>query len=64
MYSTEEEIEKLIEAFEARTLPLNQWTHQAHLTVAVWYLRSYRYYAALCLIRSGIISYNLSLIHI
>jgi len=59
-YKTEEEIKDLVEAFEARTLPIEKWTHEAHLTVAIWYLRSYRYYAALCLIRSGIIAYNIA----
>ena len=31
---------ELIDAFEACTLPREQWTHQAHLLMGFWYLRT------------------------
>lgn len=37
-YKTLTEIESLVRAFEDCTLPRSHWTHQAHLTVALWYL--------------------------
>ena len=43
-----------------RTLPIEKWTHQAHLVVAIWYLRNYNKSEATCLLRSGIISYNVA----
>ncbi|GJM35757.1 MAG: hypothetical protein DHS20C18_47580 [Saprospiraceae bacterium] len=50
----------LVTAFEQRTLPEAMWTHQAHLTLGLWYLYQYTKAEALCRLRSGIISYNLS----
>lgn len=40
-YWTLGEIEGLIQAFENCTLPRSEWTHQAHLMVALWYLTHY-----------------------
>ena len=40
-YWTLGEIEGLIQAFENCTLPRSEWTHQAHLIVALWYLTHY-----------------------
>jgi len=40
-YWTLGEIESLIQAFENCTLPRSEWTHQAHLIVALWYLTHY-----------------------
>jgi hypothetical protein len=37
-YQTTAEIEALVREFETCTLPRPQWTHNAHLTVALWYL--------------------------
>jgi hypothetical protein len=53
-------ISQLIAQFQARTLPINEWTHEAHLTVAFWYLWNYPKMAALCYLRSGIIAYNVA----
>jgi hypothetical protein len=53
-------ISQLVEQFQARTLPINEWTHEAHLTVAFWYLWNYPKMAALCYLRSGIIGYNVA----
>ncbi|MGG6263969.1 hypothetical protein ACQ4M3_10595 [Leptolyngbya sp. AN03gr2] len=38
MYAAENEILKLVQAFENCTLARSHWTHSAHLTVALWYL--------------------------
>lgn len=54
-------MERLVSQFSDRTLPLSEWTHEAHLTVALWYLYQYTEAAAVCYLRSGIITYNQSL---
>jgi len=38
MYMTQHEIIELVRSFEDCTLAQSQWTHSAHLTVALWYL--------------------------
>ncbi|UZR98008.1 hypothetical protein [Chondrinema litorale] len=48
----------LIQAFENQKLPLSVWTHEAHLTVAFYYLKKHTPEESLILLRSGIISYN------
>jgi hypothetical protein len=37
----ESEIVNFVRAFEEQTLPRSQWTHTAHLIVALWYLVQY-----------------------
>lgn len=59
-FSSEKEITDLINAFRNRTLPSSEWTHQAHLTTAVWFNMKYSKLEALCYLRSGIISYNMA----
>ncbi len=54
------EIESLIGAFEACTLPASEWTHEKHLIVALWYLIRQPREEATCRIREGIQRYNLS----
>jgi hypothetical protein len=49
---------KLVAAFEDGTLPKAQWTHQAHLTTALWYLRQYGRARATALLRTNIPRYN------
>ncbi len=56
----DDEIERLVRAFEACTLPGELWTHEAHLTIALWYLTHHAEEAATQLIRAGIQRYNLS----
>jgi len=48
----------LIEKFNTATLPKSEWTHQAHLTVALWYLHTYEFHDAVCRLKSGIILLN------
>jgi hypothetical protein len=52
--------EALLAGFEACTLPREQWTHRAHLTVAYLYLRQYPFAEALERIRARIQAYNAS----
>jgi len=47
-----------IEKFNNGTLPKSEWTHHAHLTVALWYLHTYEFDVAVCRLRSGIILLN------
>jgi hypothetical protein len=54
------EVERLVRAFEACTLPRAEWTHAAHLTVALWYLVHYPGEEAVARIRNGIKRYNAS----
>lgn len=57
---TKHSVEQLVRRFENRTLPGSDWTHEAHLSVAFWYLYHFDFYSALCKIRSGIITYNIA----
>lgn len=57
-YQTEADIESLIAAFENCTLPRSEWSHQAHLTVALWYLTRYEEQEAINSVRLGIQRYN------
>ena len=54
------DIINLIDEFRARTLPAERWTHQAHLITGLWFNYTYSELEALCYLRSGIISYNIS----
>ncbi len=54
LYHKQEEIETLINEFEACTLPREKWTHHAHLTMALVYLKRYPVFDATGKIRSGI----------
>ena len=57
---TQGEIESLIERFEARKLPKVEWTHEAHLVVAIWYCSKFRLDEALPLVRKNISNHNTS----
>lgn len=57
-YSTVDEVESLVRAFEDCTLPRGEWTHRAHLTVALWYLAHCSGREATARIRNGIKRYN------
>jgi len=58
MYTTDTEIEQLVSAFAAGTLPKQAWTHAAHLTVAVWALRGKSLAEGVCFLRGNIPAYN------
>lgn len=53
-------IRQLLAGFEGLSLPATAWTHEAHLSVGLWYLLEHGPDAALCKIRPGIIAYNLA----
>ncbi len=57
-YWTTNGIEDLIEGFQTCKLPRYQWTHQAHLIVALWYLTHYSELEARNCICNGIKKYN------
>ena len=49
---------RLVEEFEACTLPKAAWTHEAHLAVALWYASRMPYEEALAAMREGIQRFN------
>jgi hypothetical protein len=53
-YRALDEIKHLVREFEASTLPHSAWTHQAHLTVALWYLTQCPEVEAISRMRDGI----------
>ena len=53
-----EELANLVKAFQNCTLPRSEWTHQAHLIVALWYLANYPQLEAISLIINRIQNYN------
>ncbi len=60
LFHSESEIESLIEKFNTCTLPLEAWTHEAHLAMGVWYLRQYNLTQTMLLVRQRIILFNSS----
>jgi len=59
IYRSPNEIDSLIHAFQECSLPRSQWTHEAHLTVALWYyLFCDSEPEAIDAIRNGIKRYN------
>jgi hypothetical protein len=60
-YKTPAEIEQLVAGFESCTLSRPQWTHRAHLTIAVWYVHRHPISEAVTVIRDGILKLNSSL---
>ena len=58
IYRSPSEIDSLIHAFQECSLPRSQWTHEAHLTVALWYLFYDSEQEAIKAVRNGIKRYN------
>ena len=59
IYRSPYEIDTLLHAFQECTLPRSEWTHEAHLTVALWYfLLGESDSEAIDAIRNGIKRYN------
>ncbi|MEG4852251.1 hypothetical protein QUB10_15210 [Microcoleus sp. B5-D4] len=58
IYRSPKEIDSLIHAFQECNLSRSQWTHEAHLTVALWYLCYDSEQEAINAIRNGIKLYN------
>lgn len=57
-YRSAAEVERVVRLFEAATLPHAEWTHRAHLTVALWYASRYDSAEALDRMRAGILRLN------
>lgn len=51
---TEHDIELLVHGFETCTVPRSHWTHEAHLTVALYYVRRYPLSVAIERMRDGL----------
>ena len=51
---------KLIEQFEACTLPKEEWTHANHFIMALWYCVNFPLPQAVHKIRDGIKTYNVN----
>ena len=58
IYRSPSDIDSLIHAFQECSLPRSQWTHEAHLTVALWYLFYDAEQEAINAVRNGIKRYN------
>ena len=58
MKITKTVLETFIHKFETRTLPKSEWTHEAHLIVAIWYACHHKPETALNLVRNNIIRLN------
>ncbi|HEV7889272.1 MAG TPA: hypothetical protein VGP08_01465, partial [Pyrinomonadaceae bacterium] len=52
------EVLSLLRRFDDCTLPRDEWTHAAHLTVALWHLLEYDWAEAVSRVRLGIQRYN------
>ena len=57
-FRTTEDIFRLVRRFEDCTLPRGEWTHAAHLTVALWHLLQFDWPEAVGHVRRGIRRYN------
>ena len=57
-FSTNEEMFDLLRRFEDCTLPREEWTHAAHLTVALWHLLQFDWPEAVARVRARIKRYN------
>ena len=57
-FRTTEEILTLVRRFDDCTLPRAEWTHAAHLTVALWNLLQFDWPEAAARVRRGIQRYN------
>jgi hypothetical protein len=53
-----DEVLHLVARFEDATLPQAEWTHAAHLTVALWYASRLPFEEALAAMRQGILRVN------
>ena len=58
---SEAELDDLIDAFEAGMVPRGEWTHRAHLSMALVYLLRYGDDLGPARIRSGILHHNAAL---
>ena len=57
-WTSAREVAHLIARFDEGTLPQAEWTHRAHLTVALWYASHHSPDEALDRVRAGILRLN------
>ena len=57
-WTTDTDLDRLIDQFRSATLPAPEWTHRAHLAVGTWHLYHHGAYVALELVRAGILRLN------
>lgn len=57
-FRTTDEILSLVRGFDDCTLPREEWTHAAHLTVALWHLLQFDWMESVIRVRAGIKRYN------
>jgi hypothetical protein len=55
-----DDLMQLIAAFEDHSLPIGEWTHEAHLMVGFHYVYHYPLETAIYYLRAGIITYNVA----
>lgn len=54
------QIQSLIERFELQELPKQEWTHEAHVVVAIWYVSKLGFEKAFPIVREKITQHNSS----
>ena len=52
--------ERIVKKFLSRTLPKQEWTHEAHLRVGLWHLLHYSPSESMARLRQSIKKYNLA----
>ena len=57
-WAAAQEVTDLVTRFADGTLPASEWTHRAHLTVALWHATHHAPAEALRLVREGILRLN------
>lgn len=60
VYDSLDQLTRLIEGFATCTLPCDEWTHQAHLIVGLWYCSQHDATEATDILRDSIKRYNVS----
>ncbi|WP_435352735.1 hypothetical protein [Emticicia sp. SJ17W-69] len=58
--STQPEFDHIINGFRAKTLPVKEWTHEAHLITGLWHVANYSFEEALDRMRENIKTYNVA----
>jgi hypothetical protein len=56
--STQKEFEHIVDGFRSKTLPVKEWTHEAHLITGLWHVAELGYENALAEMRLNIPTYN------
>ncbi|MDZ4714073.1 MAG: hypothetical protein SH819_01270 [Cytophagales bacterium] len=57
-HPAKDQVRFIVDGFRDRTLPKEQWTHEAHLVTSLWFFSNHTEYEAISYLRSGIITFN------